>query len=197
MKKYPLLIFCAFLLAIMGTVPVRAGNAYLSGNIGWTLSSDLNINVAPGNILITQPLKTGTSILGALGSRIDNFRVEAEVGYQPKDVDLKTANGNVHIASLLANGYYDLYTEGIQPYITGGIGVGWQTNDLYVKEDLYSGRVNKLAYQLGAGMALPISRDILIDVRYRHFATSSITEENSITYTPSINYFLFGLRVGL
>lgn len=197
MKKHLSLLLGVVLTVVMLTASAHAENLYISGNVGWTLSNDLNINVLNGDVLIKQPFKQGVSIQGALGSRFDNVRLEGEIAYQPRDIDLAGVNANVHIASFLANGYYDFATEGIQPYVTAGIGIGWQTNDLYIAEDNFTGDVKKLAYQLGAGIAIPISKNVLIDARYRYFTMTSITLDNSITYTPSINSLLLGLRVNL
>lgn len=181
---------------IILTLPAYAENFYLSGDIGSTFSSNLNINGRSGNTAAQQTLKAGINIEGAFGMRFDNFRVEGEVAYQPQKLDSTVFNGNVHIASFLANGYYDFYKEGIQPYVTAGIGVGWHTNDLYPGGQWISGRLEKLAYQLGAGVAIPVGNNIWLDARYRYFALTSVTED-SFSYTPSNNSFLLGLRVGL
>ena len=182
----------------MLTAPIHADPVYISGNVGWTLSGDLNIKDSNGNSIAKQPFKTGTNIQGALGSRFDNFRLEGEIAYHPRDIDVKgVTNSNVHIASFLANGYYDFATEGIQPYLSAGIGLGWQTNDLYVGGSWYREDVKKLACQLGAGVAVPITKTLLVDVRYRYFAMPSISEGNAITYTPASSSLLLGLRVGI
>ena len=196
MKKHFSLPLGAVVTLIMLTAPAHADNLYVSGNIGSTLSNNLNIKGSSGNPVAQQPLKAGINIEGAIGKRFDNFRVEGEVAYQPQKLALQAFNGNVHIVSFLVNGYYDFSKEEIQPYITAGIGVGWQTNDLYPGGQWISGRLQKLAYQLGAGVAVPIGNNIWLDARYRYFTTTSITE-NTFTYTPSTNSFLLGLRVGI
>jgi len=37
----------------------------------------------------------------------------------------------------------------------------------------------------------------LIDLRFRHFAMSEITEANLVKYSPSNNSVLLGLRIGI
>ena len=198
MKKHLSILTAVVLTLVMLQAPAHADPVYISGDVGWTLSSDLNIKDSNGNTIAKQPFKTGTNIQGALGSRFDNFRLEGEVAYHPRDIDVKgVTNSNVHIASFLANGYYDFATEGIQPYLSAGIGLGWQTNDVYVLGRWFSEDVKKLAFQLGAGVAVPITKTLLIDVRYRYFAMPSITEGNAITYTPASSSLLLGLRVGI
>jgi opacity protein-like surface antigen len=200
MKKHLFLLFGAVLTLVILAVPVYADNTYVSGNVGWTLSNDLNIKNTDGNLLIKLPLKTGINIQGALGSRFENFRIEGEIGYQTKDIDLAGVNGSWKTLSLMANGYYDFYTQGIQPYVTAGIGAGRvKLSDFIVGGDtfIWNGGVTKLAYQLGAGVALPLTENIAIDVRYRYFALNDVIEGHLKKYTPSTNSILVGLRLGL
>jgi opacity protein-like surface antigen len=200
MKKHLFLLFGALLTLAILTAPLYADNAYVSGNVGYTLSNDLNIKNTDGNVIIKLPLKTGINIQGALGAQFDNFRIEGEIGYQTKDIDLAGVNGSWKTLSLLANGYYDFTTKGIQPYVTAGIGAGRVTlSDFIVGGDtfIWDGGVTKLAYQLGAGVALPLTDNISIDVRYRYFALNDVIEGHLIKYTPSTNSILVGLRLGL
>jgi opacity protein-like surface antigen len=184
----------------MFSAQAYAYDSYLSGNVGWTLSNDLDIKDTNSNVVIKLPLKTGINVLGALGSRFDNFRIEGEFGYQTKDIDLAGLNGNLKILSLLANGYFDFYTEGIQPYVTAGIGAGRVTlSDFFTEGNQFNwdSGVTKLAYQLGAGVAIPLNKNISIDARYRYFALNDVTNGNLNKYTPAISSVLIGLRFGL
>ena len=200
MKHYISSFFGALLTFIILTTPALAFNSYFSGNAGWTESDKLNINDQNGNLLVKIPYKSGTNLLGAMGSKFDNFRLEGELGYQRKPMDVTLISGSSKILSLLANGYYDFHTSGIQPYITAGIGFGWESmSDVRVGGNtlIFSGGVAKFAHQLGFGVAIPIVTNIAIDARYRHFAMGEINEGNLIRYTPSCNSFLLGLRVGI
>jgi opacity protein-like surface antigen len=200
MKKHLTLLLGTALTLFMLSAPAYAFNSYISGNIGWSASNDLDINNTNGSLLVKLPLQAGTNLQGAIGSKFENFRIEGELGYQRKAMDLAGVNGSSKILSLLANGYYDIYTEGIQPYVTGGVGLGWESlGDFVVGGNAFilSGGVTKLAYQLGFGVVIPIVKNIAIDARYRHFAMGEITEGNLIKYTPSTSSFLLGLRVGI
>lgn len=198
MKKHLSLLFGAALSMVMLTAPAYAYNSYISGNVGWTLSNDLDIKNTDGSVVVKLPLKTGINVLGAVGSRFENVRLEAEAGYQTRDLDLGV-NGSWKILSLLANGYYDFYTEGIQPYVTAGIGVGRITlSDFFTGNNQYNwDGVTKLAYQLGAGVAIPLNKSISLDARYRYFALNDVTNGNLVKYTPAISSVLVGLRFGL
>jgi opacity protein-like surface antigen len=200
MKKLFSFLSVTVLAFTMFSAQSYASDSYLSGNVGWTLSNDLDIKDTNSNVVIKLPLKTGINVLGALGSRFDNIRFEGELGYQTKDIDLAGSNGNLKILSLLANGYYDFYTEGIQPYVTAGIGAGKVTlSDFFTEGNQFNwdSGVTKLAYQLGAGVAIPLNKSISIDARYRYFALNDVTNGNVNKYTPAISSVLIGLRFGL
>ncbi|NMW19092.1 MAG: porin family protein [Chlorobiaceae bacterium] len=200
MKHYISVFFGSLLSIIILTAPAYAFNSYISGDVGWSASDNLNINDQNGNLLVKIPYKSGTNLLAAAGSKFDNFRIEGEIGYQRKPVDLPVITGSSKILSLLANGYYDFHTAGIQPYLTAGIGFGWESlSDIRVGGNtlIFSGGVAKLAHQLGFGVAIPIVTNIAIDARYRYFAMGEINEANLIKYTPSYSSFLLGVRVGI
>ncbi|NMW19231.1 MAG: porin family protein [Chlorobiaceae bacterium] len=198
MKKL-LLLLCAVLSFGVFTAPAYAYDSYVSGNVGWTLSNDLNFKDTNDHIVIQLPLKRGVSVLGAIGSRAENVRLEGELGYQTRDLNLAGLNGKWEIVSVLANGYYDFYTEGIQPYVTAGIGAGRITlTDFFAGGYQYNwDGTTKLAYQLGAGIAIPLNNKISLDARYRYFVLSDVTNGNIIKYTPAISSVLIGLRFGL
>ena len=200
MKPYFSCFFGALLALTIMATPAYAFNSYISSNIGWSASDDLNINDQHGNLLAKIPYRSGSTLLGAIGSKFENFRIEGELGYQRKPMDVALINGSSKILSLLANGYYDFHTKSIQPYLTAGIGFGWESlSDVSVGGNTFilSGGVTKVAHQLGFGVAIPIVPTISFDARYRHFAMGEINEGNLIKYTPSYNSFLVGVRVGI
>jgi opacity protein-like surface antigen len=200
MKKHLYRLFGAVLNLVLLSSPAYAFNSYVSGNIGWSASNDVNINENIGNLLVKLPFQAGTNLQAAIGSRFQNIRIEGELGYQRKAIDVPGLNGSEKILSLLANGYFDVYTEGIQPYVTAGVGLGWESlSDFIAGGNVFimSGGVTKLAYQLGFGVAIPLVKNISLDARYLHFALGEITEGNLIKYTPSTSSFLVGLRLGI
>ena len=101
----------------------------------------------------------------------------------------------------MLNNYFDFSTEGIQPYLTAGIGAAQArlsrfliggSPDAFISND----SVTSFAYQFGAGIAFPIAESSFIDIRVRHFAMGEITEANLVKYSPSNNAVLLGLRIG-
>ena len=54
-----------------------------------------------------------------------------------------------------------------------------------------------LAYQLGAGLAIPVSDGVMIDARYRYFATTDFDVVGVVETNVSSHSALLGLRVNL
>ena len=99
----------------------------------------------------------------------------------------------------MANAYYDLNAVVANPYLTAGIGVAEVgvnnvPNPPYIINETHS----VLGYQFGAGVAIPVTKFIDIDARYRYFGTSRVTlsNDNGNFILPGSS-FLVGLRVGL
>ena len=201
MKNKLSLLFASVIALVMLTGPAYAEDKYISGNAGLILSKDIDINNINGGTLVKLPLKEGMNFLGAAGLVNDNYRVEAEFGYQKSSINDQLGKGHERILSLMANGYYDFTTEGIQPYLTAGIGAAQARlsrfliglPDAFISNDSVTG----FAYQLGAGVGFPIGETILIDLRFRHFAMGEITEANTLKYTPTNNSVLLGLRINI
>ena len=202
MKKTLSLLFAAVIAVVLLAAPAYADDTYISGNAGMVLSRNADINQVNGGTLLTLPLSEGMNVVGAAGLVFDNIRIEGEFGYQKSGINDQLGKGHERMLSLLVNGYYDFTTEGIQPYVTAGAGAAQarlsrfligRSPDAFISNDSVTG----FAYQFGAGVSFPISETILIDLRFRHFAMSEITEANLVKYSPSNNSVLLGLRIGI
>lgn len=117
--------------------------------------------------------------------------------------------GKGSLTSLMANAYYDLPVGGkIKPYVTAGVGmaqvryVGFGINGL--PNPVGSNELNRqnldtttIAYQFGAGIALPVSNKVTLDARYRYFVTAhydlAVYEDTSLQN----HQFLVSVRVGI
>jgi opacity protein-like surface antigen len=115
--------------------------------------------------------------------------------------------GKGNVTSLMTNAYYDITsTGGIKPYVTVGAGVaqvryvGFGVNGL--PDPTNSNELNRqdsntttLAYQAGVGIAVPVTSTVILDARYRYFATArydlAVYEDTSL----HSNQFLVNLRV--
>ena len=137
--------------------------------------------------------------------------------------------GDISVLSLMGNGYYDFDLGGkVEFYATAGIGVAQVSlHDVTTVKTAveapgsqglvypanpdpgYNGHETTLAWQVGAGLAAPISDNVKLDLRYRYFATTDFTladlgsgsVADSGGYTNSANTnlsshsVLLGLRV--
>ncbi len=71
----------------------------------------------------------------------------------------------------------------MQPYLTAGAGAARiNTNNIVVDglSDGASSHNTAFAYQIGAGVAIPVSKTVKIDARYRYFATAKFTNPFNI-----------------
>ncbi len=189
----------------MLAAPAFAGpKAYISGNLGGSSFSDIK----PTDSVTTIATASGINVTGAAGVKccVTHIRLEGEVGYQKNNADtIKNGSGvygltgNYTVTSYMANAYYDLNAVFLSPYLTAGIGVAEVgvnnvVNPLYTANEKHS----VLGYQFGAGVAIPVSKFIDLDVRYRYFGTGKVvlSNHNGEFKLPG-NSVLVGLRVGL
>jgi opacity protein-like surface antigen len=203
MKKIYSLLAAALVTGFCAA-PASAGQSYFSGNVGSSWMNDTKDGA------FKYGMNNGIHALGALGMRENCYRFEGELGYQRNDVDklygpFGTSNydGKIEVWSVLANGYYDIYTGGgVKPYLTGGVGAARvQFEDLRFAGDPHgsgwSEHKSAFAYQVGAGIAFPISHNVKLDARYRYFSTAEFTLHDGYQSRLSSSSVLLGLRFGL
>ncbi|KUL31407.1 outer membrane protein [Chlorobium limicola] len=119
-------------------------------------------------------------------------------------------DGDASVLSLMANGFYDIdLGGGVEFYAMAGVGVAqvdMEINDVagvkaYLPDavDPVAIKVTEttLAYQVGAGLAIPVSDGVMIDARYRYFATTDFDVVGVIDTNVSSHSALLGLRVNL
>lgn len=84
------------------------------------------------------------------------------------------AHLNLRAYSLMANAWYDFNTDtGFTPYIGGGIGLAQvQIDGSLNGTNLHEKNDTTFAYQLGAGISVPISDSIKASLDYRYFAAN-------------------------
>ncbi|MCX6179727.1 MAG: acyloxyacyl hydrolase [Chlorobiales bacterium] len=206
MKK-SLAVLGAVITAGMLTVPAYAAESpsyYISGNVGPSWYTDINIRDPFTHNRFTVTTDEGINVMGALGVKwCDNYRVEAEVGYQRNNADRwnddwgsHNISGHLSVTSVLANGYYDFMAGGINPYLTAGIGwasVGVNSYDLTNNFESHS----VLGYQFGAGVSIPVAKNLDVDARYRYFRTSTVSlDYHGGDFQVASNSVLIGLRLG-
>ena len=194
-KTLSLLAFLA--VTGMATTPAQAANHYVSALAGYSWLNDNDVTYTSdykvGGDKWTNFFDAGFTGVAALGCDYGSTRLEAEAGYQRNDWTDHWSNitaGKASIYSLMANGFYDISLGGdAEIYGMAGVGVG-QVNfegnyyaDTYTNngprttpEALnYKSHATTFAYQVGAGIAVPLSKGVKLDARYRYFATTDFT----------------------
>ncbi len=118
-------------------------------------------------------LEDGWLVDAGLGYAFANgFRAEAELARRTDEVDVgqqeyeqyyySSSSDNVIASSLMLNGFYDFNRGGsVQPYV--GLGAG------YAKVQIGEADDSNWAWQALAGVAIPLSERMSLDVGYRYF----------------------------
>ncbi|NTW63972.1 MAG: porin family protein [Chlorobiaceae bacterium] len=170
---------------------------------------------------------SGLTLAGAIGCDYGSTRLEAEFGYQNADIkDISIGNisipggptltggsvpleGDVNVLSLMANGFYDFDLGGVELYAMAGVGVAQVNMEITDIANLKASLPSvvspvaidltetTLAYQVGAGLAIPVSDGVMIDARYRYFATTDFNVIGVIDTNVSSHSAMLGLRVNL
>ncbi len=219
MKKTLVLLFAGLVVAGLSAAPASAADHYVSGNVGLSWMSDISIAEDEAGSFDEINVESGLTLLGAIGCDYGDYRLEAEIGYQQNDIDGVNAieegedlvllpavgvpaEGDISVLSLMANGYYDIDLGGVDLYATAGVGVAQVDFDDFrygddIEEDGPSTDFSEttLAWQVGAGLAVPIGTNIALDARYRYFATTDFSINGTNMNVASHNVLL-GLRVG-
>ena len=231
MKK-TLSLLAVLAVAGMASAPVQAATHYASGmaGISWMQNMDA-INTYSENsphFDAKYDLTSGINLLGAVGCDYGTYRIEGELGYQSNDLKSMTGlhvldqgwegpvKGDISVVSILANGYYDFdLGSKVQLYATAGVGAAQISfnklgtdNVAFHDPGVYSNDETTLAWQVGAGLAVPISDHVKLDLRYRYFATTDVTissesffyyvnESDPIKTNVSSHSVLLGLRVDI
>ncbi|MCX5869340.1 MAG: outer membrane beta-barrel protein [Deltaproteobacteria bacterium] len=220
MKKSAFVLSCC-VIALSATSASAAG-MYVSGKLGLSVPPTLTLsgNDYWGTWADDISFNTGMAINAAFGYDFDNFRAEAEIGYQKNNFD-KTdwqetdrfgnysrgtgsfADGDMTSTSFFANGYYDFKNKSpFVPYLGAGIGYAIiKLND--VKSGPwdnypYNNDDGVFAYQVMAGVSYVINKTVAIDLSYRYVGASDPSFDDFAGKTDfefSSHNFLLGARV--
>lgn len=177
-------LFCFAPAVHAQSLPGAAGGDwYVSMFAGAGALSDVETDFGS---VVAVSFKNGFVLGGAVGKRINqNWRVEAELSYASYKADDHTYNGipsgpvdgDLNAVYLLANAWYDIPTSGnFSPYVGGGIGAARVNGDTFFDGNAYGygPGETKLAYQIGAGVTIPLGSNKSLDVGYRYKAVNGI-----------------------
>ncbi|PKU23731.1 OmpA family protein [Telmatospirillum siberiense] len=165
---------------------------------GWYVGAETGLNIAPqlklkANNGSRNPEKLATdpgyAILGQAGYAFGPLRAEGELGWRSNGADkLKAdgtsnkAKGNLDLASVFANVYYDVHNASpITPYIGAGVGgVDVSADKLRTSTTGISNKDSFVfGYQgiAGASYALNNNLSLKADYRYLRTTTTSLKED--------------------
>lgn len=199
MKKRLLLpLLCAGLWA---SPAIAQPYVSVSGGLSLLNNSDVT-STATG---VVNPLlnpvdyKAGFLVGGAVGYRFDSARVEGAINYQRDDVDtnagvVAAANSDASIWSFMGNGYYDFSIEdsSISPYLTAGLGLAVVTSRTAAVDIVDK---SAFAWQVGAGVGIKASEQVIVDLGYRYFRTADVTNKvGTSDYSVGGSNILAGVR---
>ena len=123
----------------------------------------------------------------AVGTTLNNFRVEGEFEYRTSDFTLMDEEDTLKTISLMANGYYDFNNDSaFTPFV--GAGVGWARHDV----DDANWDDSGFAYQGTIGVAWGFRDSMNLDLAYRYFTTIDPEFENT-----EIDYASHNITAGL
>ncbi|TLU51572.1 MAG: porin family protein [Chlorobium sp.] len=184
------------------TSPALAESPYVSISTGIGLPENSNVTAFGDTIYDAIKYKAGEPVIGAIGIKGDDYRLEAAVGHQSSDavpgnfesVPVPFPKVGVSMTSYMANYYWDIIEDKslLTPYMTGGIGLASLTVD-----DGHSSGATVFAWQAGVGVALKASKIVSFDLGYRYFKpsrTSKINLLNVAKLPPSFTNVLVGVR---
>ncbi|MDH3575292.1 MAG: outer membrane beta-barrel protein [Desulfobacteraceae bacterium] len=180
-RKFLFGMGCLFLILSSSIVFAESQGLYIGGRLGACFLNDSTLSEEGVALTVETEFDTGMVLEGAVGYDFGMFRAEGEIGYRKNDVDKFSAfglsvegNGDVDTLSFMINGYFDIETQsGLTPFIGAGIGYAKiSANDWSVGGiDIGSEDDSVFAYQLGLGLGYSVTKNWIIDIAYKYFAT--------------------------
>jgi len=171
-----------FIFCLIASTAQAQGNLYFSGSGGLTVQEDMNNNAgAQGPMELDTD--TGINGGGAIGLRLNEFRVEGEISYRDSDLDTLTIPGlgstdvllgSSTALSFLGGIYYDFnYSPLVKPYV--GVAGGLARVSLEMRSPFSTFFVDdsdwEFAYKIGGGIAYTVTPRVEVIVDYHYFAT--------------------------
>jgi opacity protein-like surface antigen len=199
MRKVIIAAAAASAMALVA-MPAAAQDWYAQVNTGVSIgkadvNAALNNEAGSGNI----DLKPGFLVGAAGGVAVGNgLRLELEGVFDQnklKDVPVKNMN-----AAAFANVLYDFNMGNMSPYI--GAGVGYSSTTL--KVDSEEAHDQGVAWQVRAGVTIPVNKAFSVDVGYRYMDlakfSADVTDGSdtaSVKFDPKVHALTVGARFKL
>jgi len=168
----------AVLGAALALVPAAAqAQWYVGGAGGYDILQDSKLKNTNG---LKEKSEGGFVGLGTVGYDFGMFRTELEGGYRYNSNKSITGggftgstSGKTTAWSGMVNGYWDILSGPLTPYIGAGVGVAWLDHDTKLNgTKLLSGNSTQFAYQGIAGVSYDVTPNWGIKGEYRYFGTT-------------------------
>jgi len=211
-KRLKTALTSLILILCSGTASLAHAQMYIAGNLGIAMQRDAKATDAtePG-MVVKFGFDNDIALSGAVGTRMDSLRMEAELSYQKNDLDTVGITGiTVDAATLgvsgktkaltgLVNVYYDFDTGSpFRPYITGGLGFSRADINARIsfedEQEVLDEDDTGFAFQLGAGIGYEVTENVTLDLRYRYFSIPDLKFDNIETDLSSHN-ITAGIRI--
>lgn len=187
-------------------------------NSGWYLRGDLGAHWGQLNGVEVTPLllnppdnSLGNGVTASLGVGIKSswLRTDVTIDYASPLKYHGTIPGagettaKIQATTALFNGYFDLGTwYRITPYMGGGVGAAYARVFDYASTPPVSGDMSKnqwgFAWAAMAGLAVPISRNVMVDVGYRYLNIGDLSSGGAPAVAMKFkNVAAHEMRVGL
>ncbi|MGE3250858.1 MAG: OmpA family protein [Hyphomonadaceae bacterium] len=165
----------AVIALMMSAASAHAGDGWYGRfDVGYSVDGELDLDEFG-----SADLDNDVMVSGAVGARAwHGVRLEAEVAWRQNDIE-DAGDADVQVVSLLANAIYDFNQGGrFQPYVGAGVGVGRLEIDEIDTEE------TGFAYQLMAGVGVPLGEQLTLDIGYRYFSMPDV-EFSYYYYAPA------------
>ena len=176
---------------------------YMSGTLGFARVQNADEESSP----VRYSYEDGFNVGVAMGYGVtENLRFEAEVSYLENDMDKVSVaavgssptSGDISSIALLFNGHIDLKND--TPFITtlsAGAGIAKVDLDVDSVSGIYVGSSDDdkvFAYQVGIGLGYALQENVILEFKYRYFATDDFDFQGSDVEFKTHN-ISFGTRV--
>lgn len=173
-------------LLLLFTTSALAQESYWYTGVKGGINAGADADVTGLNVPISISTETGVAVLWTVGYARNQWRVESELSWRRNDLDeVSGPGGSVSVGGSLrnfawmVNGIYEVpMTNLFTPFLLGGIGFARVEGEITSVAG-YNVTVDDdktaFAYQFGAGVEYPLSKDFAFEVSYRFFGTPTVT----------------------
>jgi len=185
---------------------------YVSGFVGVAIPSDTDATSGFSTINDRVEFDPGINGGATAGMDFGLVRLEGEISYKHGEIASLTdktgfkdrhVDGSIGALAMMMNLFVDLHNPGpITPYFGGGIGfASLHQSDTFASDGsaLYLDDSDAVfAYQVGAGLEIPLNRMLSLDLGYRYFKTSEATfSKGDPVFENSLKFESHNLAAGL